>query len=54
MRRGEHDTAGEISALDIVHQWAYHDLMHLKQIESMLQAGLIERMGNTQLFYFDV
>jgi hypothetical protein len=53
-RIGEHDTAGEISPADIVHQWAYHDLMHLKQVASILQAVLIDRMGNTRRFYFDV
>ena len=50
-RMGEHDTAGEIRGLDIVHQWAYHDLMHLGQVGSMLQAALLERMGNTRRFY---
>ena len=50
-RAGEHDEAGEITAGDVAHQWAYHDLMHLKQIASMLQAGFVERMGNTRKFY---
>ena len=50
-RAGDHDEAGEITASDIAHQWAYHDLMHLKQIASTLQEGLVERMGNTRKFY---
>jgi hypothetical protein len=50
-RPGDHDEAGEITASDVVHQWAYHDLMHLKQIASMLQECLVERMGNTRKFY---
>jgi hypothetical protein len=50
-RAGDHDEAGEITVGDIAHQWAYHDLMHLNQIASMLQAGLVERMGNTRKFY---
>lgn len=50
-RAGDHDEAGVITAGDIAHQWAYHDLMHLKQIASMLQAGLVDRMGNTRKFY---
>jgi len=50
-RFGLHDEAGEISASDIAHQWAYHDLMHIAQIASMLQATLVERMGNTRKFY---
>jgi len=50
-RVGEHDEAGEVSAADHAHQWAYHDLMHLKQITAMLQDALWRRMGNTRLFY---
>jgi hypothetical protein len=50
-RSGDHDEAGEISAGDIAHQWAYHDLMHLKQIASILQEGLVGLMGNTRKFY---
>jgi hypothetical protein len=52
--QGTHDTAGVISAADHAHQWAYHDLMHLKQIESMLGKQLEAGMGNTLRFYFDV
>lgn len=50
-RAGEHDTAGEITVSDIIHQWAYHDLMHVKQAASALQAGLLASMGNTRRFY---
>lgn len=50
-RHGDHDEAGVITASDVAHQWAYHDLMHLKQIASMLQAGLVQHMGNTRRFY---
>lgn len=53
-RLGTHDEAGEISVADIAHQWAYHDLMHLKQAESIIQARLEHGMGRTRLFYFDV
>jgi hypothetical protein len=53
-RLGEHDEAGEISAADHAHQWAFHDLMHLKQAASMLQQRLEQGMGNTRRFYFDV
>lgn len=53
-RFGIHDTAGVISAADHAHQWAYHDLMHLQQMESMLQKQLEASMGNTLRFYFDV
>jgi hypothetical protein len=50
-RAGDHDEAGEITASDVAHQWAYHDLMHLKQIASMLQGPLLTHMGNTRKFY---
>jgi hypothetical protein len=50
-RSGEHDQAGEISLEQIIHQWAYHDLMHLKQIASLLQEPLVAYMGNTRRFY---
>jgi hypothetical protein len=53
-RVGDHDEAGEISVADIAHQWAYHDLMHLKQAESIIQLRLEAGMGRTRLFYFDV
>ena len=53
-RAGEHEEAGEISVADIAHQWAYHDLMHLKQAESIIQQRLEAGMGRTRLFYFDV
>lgn len=51
VRTGDHDHAGPISAADIVHQWAYHDLQHLRQLAEALQAPLVPRMGNTRLFY---
>ncbi len=50
-RAGEHDQAGEITVAGIVHEWAYHDLMHAQQITRMLQAPLVESMGNTRRFY---
>jgi hypothetical protein len=53
-RVGDHDEAGEISVADIAHQWAYHDLMHLKQAQSIIQQRLEQGMGRTRLFYFDV
>ncbi|HEY8172536.1 MAG TPA: hypothetical protein VIH21_05565, partial [Dehalococcoidia bacterium] len=51
VRAGEHDVAGTITPSDIIHQWAYHDLMHVRQIAEMLQAALVPGMGNTRRFY---
>ena len=40
LRTGEHDQVGELRVLDIVHQWAAHDMAHLRQIALMLQTHL--------------
>jgi hypothetical protein len=50
-RTGEHDEAGQISALDQVYQWAWHDLDHLKQAVEMLKHPMPPHMGNTRRFY---
>ena len=50
-RAGEHDSVGEIKVIDIAHQWAAHDMAHLRQIGHMLQSYLAPMMGNTRGFY---
>jgi hypothetical protein len=50
-RTGEHDTVGEIRVVDIAHQWAAHDMAHLRQMALMLQAHFAPLMGNTRGFY---
>lgn len=50
-RTGQHDTAGTLTPSAIVHQWAFHDLAHTRQIMEMLQAPLTPGMGNTRSFY---
>lgn len=50
-RIGDHDQAGDIAAGDIVHQIAYHDLMHLGQMQTILAQQLVAYMGNTRRFY---
>ncbi len=50
-REGAHDEAGTISVSDLIHQWAYHDLMHIQQALTILQSPFVERMGNTRKFY---
>ena len=50
-RTGMHTQAGLITPRDLIHQWAYHDLAHTRQIMEMLQAGLVFGMGNTRAFY---
>jgi len=31
-RKGHHEVVGEITAEEMIHEWAFHDLGHLKQI----------------------
>ena len=50
-RAGEHDRVGEITVSDVAHQWAAHDMAHLRQIGFMLQTHLAPLMGNTRSFY---
>ena len=50
-RPGRHQTAGRITPRDILHQWAYHDLTHLRQLLELLQAGQAPALGNTRAFY---
>jgi DinB superfamily len=50
-RSGQHDEAGEICVGDLAHQWAAHDMAHLRQIALMLQTHLAPLMGRTRIFY---
>jgi hypothetical protein len=49
-RTGTHDEAGTIGASELVHYWACHDLLHLRQLFSALQARMLPHIGNTRLF----
>ncbi len=49
-RVGDHQEAGEISAGNIVHSWACHDLLHLQQIAKIIQLQLMDRLGNMRRF----
>ncbi len=51
LRVGEHNSVGEILVMDIAHQWAAHDVMHLRQIAIMIQEQFAPKMGNTRSFY---
>jgi hypothetical protein len=50
-RTGEHDAVGEIRVSDIAHQWAAHDMAHLRQVALQLQEHLAPQMGATRGFY---
>ncbi|HEV2178590.1 MAG TPA: DinB family protein [Terriglobia bacterium] len=50
-RKGHHETVGEITAGEMIHEWAFHDLGHLKQILEMKRYALWPEMGNMRAFY---
>jgi hypothetical protein len=47
---GLHPQVGELRVADLLHEWVYHDRMHLKQILSNIQAFVWPNMGNAQKF----
>jgi DinB superfamily len=50
-RAGEHPTVGVLTVSDLLHEWVYHDLNHLKQIESCVMASFWDQLHNAQKFY---
>lgn len=44
-RRGRHETAGELTASNLLHYWATHDLAHLRGVQRMLNAVLSHETG---------
>ena len=50
-RRGMHRRVGEISVEELVTEWAFHDLGHLKQILEIKRYALYPRIGNMRGFY---
>lgn len=50
-RKGIHEKVGEISVEELVSEWAFHDLGHLKQILEIKRYALYPRMGNMKTFY---
>jgi DinB family protein len=49
-RTGTHDEAGTIGAGELVHYWACHDLVHLRQLVGALQERMLPHIGNMHLF----
>ncbi len=45
-RVGVHEQVGEISAEEMITEWAFHDLGHLKQVLEIKRYALYPRMGN--------
>lgn len=50
VREGEHDRAGIIRAGELIHYWAVHDLVHLRQLTAALQDRLLPHIGNMERF----
>lgn len=50
-RVGVHEQVGEISAEEMITEWAFHDLGHLKQVLEIKRYALYPRMGNMRTFY---
>ena len=50
---GEHDRAGIFAAGDLIHYWACHDLLHLRQVLQALQDTLAPFAGNLSRFFED-
>jgi len=50
-RRGTHQKVGEISVEELVTEWAFHDLGHLRQILEIKRYALFPRIGNMRAFY---
>jgi len=50
---GEHDRAGVFATRDLIHYWACHDLLHLRQIVRSLQDALAPFAGDLTMFFED-
>ena len=50
-RGGVHPKIGRIRIRELLHEWIYHDLNHLRQIDANVQRFLWDHLGNMQRFY---
>ena len=50
-RTGRHSAAGALSAADIIHHKAWHDLLHMRQICSMLSGPLDAGSGAMRKYH---
>jgi hypothetical protein len=50
-REGTHPGVGTISVEELVTEWAFHDLSHLRQILDVKRRFLFPRMGKMRAFY---
>jgi len=50
-RGGSHPKIGHIRIRELLHEWIYHDLNHIRQIDANVQRFLWDHLGNMQRFY---
>jgi DinB superfamily len=50
-RGGVHPKIGHVHVVELLHEWVYHDMNHVRQIAANIQALLWRQLGNTQQFY---
>lgn len=50
-RGGWHPDAGYLMIEDLLHEWIYHDLDHIRQITDVVQRYIWNHMGKTQDWY---
>lgn len=50
-RTGVHERVGKIRVEELITEWAFHDLGHLKQILEIKRYALFPHMGNMRAFY---
>lgn len=52
-RTGVHGTLGEVTARELLSEWAGHDTMHLVQAERAIMQAFIEGSGPWRQFFWD-
>jgi DinB superfamily len=50
-RGGMHPTIGHLDIGNLLHEWVYHDMNHIRQIAANVQGFLWGHLGNMQRFY---
>ncbi len=51
-RPGQHSELGRITVADLMHEWAFHDLGHIRQISELYRAKFFyPKMGPFQRYY---
>jgi hypothetical protein len=50
-RGGVHPTVGHLHIGNLLHEWVYHDMNHMRQIVGNVQGFLWEHLGTMQQFY---